>query len=58
MYLIKKTITKDGKTIHVLMTNGQSEILEIKQENIANKLVAVMNENSDSNCFYEVIVIK
>lgn len=37
------------------MTNGHSEILEIPHENVANKLCEVMNENSDSGHFYDVI---
>jgi CRISPR/Cas system endoribonuclease Cas6 (RAMP superfamily) len=57
IYVIKKTITKNGKKSHVLLTNGHSEILEIAQENVVNKLVEVMNENSDSNCEYEVLPI-
>jgi len=57
MYLIKKTIESKGKKIYVLMTNGYSEILEIPQENLINKLVEVLNENSDSGCSYEVISV-
>ena len=57
MFLIKKTMVNQatGKTTHVLMTNGQSEILEIPQDNVAHKLCEVMNENSDSGHSYEVI---
>jgi len=58
MFLIKKTLIKNGKKTHVIMTNGQSEVLEIPQENLANKLAEVLNENSDSGCFYQVISIK
>ncbi len=56
MFLIKKTIVKEGKESHVLMTNGHSEILEIPHENVAKKLCDIMNENSDSGHFYDVIV--
>jgi len=31
--------------------------LEITQENVANKLAEVMNENSDNGCTYEVLPI-
>tara|TARA_R110002012_G_scaffold156694_1_gene317752 strand:- start:1081 stop:1263 length:183 start_codon:yes stop_codon:yes gene_type:complete len=55
MYLIKKTMVKDGKKTHVLLNNEYSEILEIKHENIARKLCSVMNENSDSGHFYDVV---
>lgn len=59
MYLIKKTIRREGQTPqYVLMTNGHSEILEIADKNEVYDLVEVMNENSDSNCSYEVINVK
>lgn len=56
MFLIKKTIQKkDEKKIHVLMTNGHSEILEIHDEKEANDLVNVMNDNADEHTSYELI---
>jgi len=52
-YIIKKTMRKsDGKKIHIFMTNGQSEILEMEDKNIAKKFVKVLNENSDSGWKY------
>jgi hypothetical protein len=58
IYVIKKTlINKNGKKNHVFLTNGYSEVLEIPQVNVANKLVEVMNENSDNGCSYEVLPI-
>lgn len=57
IYVIKKTLVREGKKIHVFLTNGHSEVLEIAHENVANKLVEVMNENSDSGCFYEVLPV-
>jgi len=42
----------DGKKIHILMTNGQSEILEMDNKVIAKKFVKVLNENSDSGWEY------
>jgi len=57
VYVIKKTLNKNGKKSHVFVTNGYSEVLEIKHLNIANKFAEVMNENSDNGCFYEVLPI-
>lgn len=57
--MIKKIMTNlKGKKTHVLLTNGQSEILEVKHENIAENLVKVLNENSDSGWVYEIVEIK
>lgn len=59
VYMIKKImINSKGKKTHVLLTDGQSEILEIKQKNIAEKLIKVLNENSDSGWVYDICVIK
>ena len=56
-YVIKKTIiTKDRKQ-HIFLTDGQSEVLEMVNINIAEKLVSVLNENSDNNCSYKLITI-
>ena len=58
VYVIKKTMRKsDGKKLHILMTNGQSEILEMKNKNVAKKFVEVLNENSDSGWFYSLHTI-
>jgi len=58
VYVIKKTMRKsDGKKLHILMTNGQSEILEMKNKNVAKKLIGVLNENSDSGWSYSLHVI-
>jgi len=58
VYAIKKTmINANGKKIYILLTNGHSEILETKNKNIVDKMVVVLNENSDSGCKYEVITI-
>ena len=54
IYVIKKTFTKEGKKTHVFLTNGQSEVLEILDEQEAKSLVEILNENSDSGCHYEV----
>lgn len=57
LYIIKKTLIKDGKKIHVFVTDSHSEVLEIKHRNIAEKFCEVMNVNSDSGCSYEVIPV-
>jgi len=58
-FMIKKIMIKpNGKKTHVLLTDGQSEILEVKHENIVNNLVKVLNENSDSGWTYEIVEIK
>ena len=58
MYVIKKImVDSHGKKTHVLMTDNHSEILELPYKNIAQKMVDVMNANTDSGWFYEVIEI-
>ena len=58
IYVIKKVIVNiEGKRVHVLMTDNHSEILELPYKNIAQKMVDVMNANTDSGWFYEVIEI-
>lgn len=57
-YLIKKKMTDDnGKVTYVLLTDGQSEILEFreKDKDKAEKMVEVLNANSDSGWNYELI---
>lgn len=57
-YLIKKKMVNEhGKVLHILLTNGASEILEFteKDKERAQKMVDVMNENSDSGWEYELI---
>ena len=54
VYSIKKTLVRaDGKKQHIFLTDGQSEILETNNKNVAKKLVEVLNENSDNGCKYE-----
>lgn len=47
-----------GKKTHVLLTDGNSEILELPHKNIAERMAKVLNENSDSGWVYEVVSIK
>jgi hypothetical protein len=58
VYVIKKTMIKDGRKTHVFLTDGVSEVLEMKHKNVADKMCEVMNANTDSGCSYEVITIK
>ncbi len=58
-FMIKKVMWDNrGKKTHVLLTNGQSEILEVKHENIVKNLINVLNENSDSGWTYELVRVK
>jgi len=58
-FMIKKVMVNGrGKKTHVLLTNGQSEILEVKHENIVKNLINVLNENSDSGWTYELVRVK
>ena len=44
----------DNKPVHILLTDGLSQILEIKSEEQAIKMVKMFNENSDSGWEYKV----
>jgi hypothetical protein len=57
MFLIKKTLTRNGQKFHVLMTNTHSEVLEFDDRDKAIELVAIMNQNTDNGCHYEVIEV-
>ncbi len=50
--IIKIMEDRKGKPIHILLTDGLSQILEIKSEKKAKKLVKLFNENSDSGWKY------
>ena len=57
-YLIKKKMTNEsGKVVHVLLNNGSSEILEFGEHELdkAEKMVEVLNANTDSGWKYELI---
>ena len=58
-YVIKKIMADaKGKKTHVLLNDSQSEILEINDFDEAQKLVDILNHNSDSGWLYEIIEIK
>lgn len=47
-----------GKKTYVLLTDSQSEILELNSKKEAKNLVDILNQNSDSGWVYEMIEIK
>ena len=54
-YNIMKIMSdKEGKSVHVLLTDGLSQILEIKNQQKAMGMIKVFNENSDSGWKYEL----
>lgn len=58
-YMIKKTLLNKGdKVMHVFMTDGNSQVLEMKDFKTADKFVEIMNQNTDSGCIYEIITVK
>jgi hypothetical protein len=58
-YLIKKIMADaKGKKTHVLLTNSQSEILDLDSKEEAENLVDILNQNSDSGWIYEIIEVK
>jgi hypothetical protein len=58
-YVIKKIMADaKGKKTYVLLTDSHSELLELTSVDDAQKLVNILNHNSDSGWLYEVIEIK
>lgn len=58
-YMIKKTLNDSkGEKKYVLMTDGQSQVLEMEDINITTQFVNILNENTDSGCRYEIITVK
>jgi hypothetical protein len=51
---IVKTIIQDNKKLHVLLTNGVSEIMEIDTRETAENMCKIFTENSDSGWKYNV----
>jgi hypothetical protein len=57
VYCIKKEmLDKKGNKVHVLMTDGSSEILELDKET-AKKMEEVLNANTDSGWKYKSIKV-
>lgn len=58
-FQIKKIMKNpSGRTMHVLLLDGNSEVLEIKSKKEADKMCDILNLNTDSGWFYEVIEVK
>ena len=54
-YNIMKIMTDtNGKPVHVLLTDGLSQILTINNQKKAMEMVKVFNQNSDSGWKYEL----
>jgi len=55
-YNIIKNMTNPltGKKTHVLLNDGLSSVLEIKELDKALKMAEIFNQNSDSGWVYEV----
>ena len=51
---IVKTIIQNNKKLHVLLTNGVSEIMEIDTRETAENMCKIFTENSDSGWKYNV----
>ena len=45
---------KTGKNTYILLTDGLSQIWDIKTEEEVTKIVKIMNENSDSGWVYKI----
>tara|TARA_B100000963_G_scaffold50171_1_gene38326 strand:+ start:536 stop:748 length:213 start_codon:yes stop_codon:yes gene_type:complete len=57
-YMIKKCYRDNtGKDLHVLITDGHSQVLELTTLSKAEYLVGLLNENTDNGCRYEIMVI-
>ena len=56
MYNVIKNMTNEstGKVMKVLLLDGLSSVLEIKDLNGALNMAMILNHNSNSNCYYEV----
>ena len=58
-YMIKKILRSNvGKKTHVLMTDGQSQVLEFTDKSITTHFICILNENTDNGCEYEIIIVK
>ena len=51
--IIKEMIDQTGKKSYVLLTDGLSQIWEVKNEKEAQRIAKMMTENSDSGWVYK-----
>ena len=56
MYNVIKNMTNEstGKVMKVLLLDGLSSVLEIKELDAALNMAMILNHNSSINCYYEV----
>lgn len=56
-YQIKKIMVSNGKRQHVILLNSHGEVFETDCIGEAVKLCELLNANTDSGWFYEIITI-
>ena len=56
VYQIRKTILE--KNISVLMNDSLGVVLEFNNFDDVSKMCEILNSNTDSNCKYEIQIIK
>ena len=52
--IVKEMIDPKGKKSYVLLTDGLSQIWEVKTEKEAQRIATMMTENSDSGWDYKI----
>jgi len=52
--IVKEMIDQTGKKSYVLLTDGLSQIWDVKTEKEAQRISTMMTENSDSGWVYKV----
>lgn len=58
-YQIKKTMKYlNGRPVHVLMLDGNSEVYESNDIKEVNRMCEILNSNTDSGWIYSVIEVK
>ena len=56
--ILKIMMNNKGKKVHVLLTDGLSQIWEIKKKKEAYRIATALSENSDSGWEYRVREVK
>jgi len=51
--IVKEMIDQTGKKSYILLTDGLSQIWEVKNEKEAQRIAKMMTENSDSGWVYK-----
>ena len=51
--IVKEMIDQTGKKSYILLTDGVSQIWEVKKEKEAQRIAKMMTENSDSGWVYK-----